>query len=158
MPRSVERQPVARPTVTVHDGSELPDDVFELRRRVFVEEQSVPADLELDGRDGDAVHAIAREGDDAVGTGRLRRLDDVTGKIERVAVLPNYRGEGLGRRLMEALEGEARARDVERIELHAQLDVEGFYHALGYVTVSDVFEEAGMAHVEMEKRLQSSTT
>lgn len=141
------------PVIEVCEGRDGLEGALAVRQRVFVDEQGVPESLEHDGRDGDAIHAVARVGDETVGTGRFRRLDDATGKIERVAVLPSYRGEGLGRRLMETLEGEARARDVDRIELHAQLDVEGFYHALGYETVSDVFEEAGMPHVEMEKFL-----
>lgn len=144
---------MTRPTVTVRDRCEPPDDVFALRRRVFVDEQGVPGELELDGHDGEAVHAVARDGDDALGAGRLRRLDADTGTIERVAVLPEYRGEGLGRRLMETLESEARDRGFARIEPHPQRDVEGFYHSLGYETVGDVFEEAGMSHVAMEKRL-----
>lgn len=144
---------MTEPVIEVCEGRDGLEGALAVRQRVFVDEQGVPESLEHDGRDGDAVPAVARVDDETVGTGRFRRLDDATGKIERVSVLPSYRGVGLGRQLMEALESEARARDVDLIELHAQLDVEGFYHALGYETVSDVFEEAGMPHVEMEKSL-----
>jgi len=124
-----------------------------VRRAVFVEEQGVPEDRERDGCDDEAVHFLATEAGDPVGTARLRRVDDATGKVERVAVLPDHRGEGWGRRLMAAVEDEARRRGLDRLVLHSQTDVEGFYRALDYGTTSDVFEEAGIPHVEMEKEL-----
>ncbi|WP_225334231.1 GNAT family N-acetyltransferase [Halomicrobium urmianum] len=125
-----------------------------VRRAVFVEEQGVPEDRERDGRDAAAVHFLACEAGDPVGTARLRRVDDATGKVERVAVLPDHRGEGWGRRLMAAVEDEARRRGLDRLRLHAQTSVEGFYRALDYQTTSDVFEEAGIPHVEMETELR----
>ncbi|WP_226013065.1 GNAT family N-acetyltransferase [Halomicrobium salinisoli] len=127
--------------------------VLALRRAVFVEEQGVPEDRERDGRDDEAVHFLARVDGDPVGTARLRRAGGATGKVERVAVLPAHRGDGWGRRLMTAVEDEARRRGLDRLRLHAQTSVEGFYRALDYETTSDVFEEAGIPHVEMEKRL-----
>jgi len=139
--------------VDVYDGDSLPEGAFAVRDRVFVDEQDVPKDLEYDGRDADAVHALARDGDEAIGTGRLRTVDGSTAKIERLAVLPRHRGRGIGRQLVETLEATARDRGLERIVLHAQVTAEGFYQSLGYETVSDVFQEAGMDHVEMEKRL-----
>lgn len=141
------------PSIDVHAGDWPLEAAIVVRTQVFVEEQDIPESLELDGRDSDAVHAIARVGDAPVGTGRLRRVDDATGKIERVAVLPGYRGEGVGRNVVYALEFVADERDFERTVLHARVDVEEFYHALGYETTSDVFEEAGSPHVAMEKRL-----
>lgn len=127
------------------------EDAFAVRRAVFVEEQSVSEDVEYDGRDGDAIHLIAREDDRPVGTTRLRTVGSDTLKVERVAVLPDYRDRGWGRRLMEAAEAEAGERGLSHLVLHAQKAVEGFYHALDYETTSDAFEEAGIVHVEMEK-------
>lgn len=139
--------------IDVHDGPP-PREAFAVRERVFVEEQGVPADLEYDDRDGDAVHAVARSEGNPVGTARLRSVGDATGRIERVAVLEEYRASGIGRELMETLEREARSDGLDRIVVHAQVTAEPFYHSIGYETVSDVFQEAGMDHVEMEKPLE----
>lgn len=137
----------------VLDADRSLEPAFAVRRAVFVDEQGVPEDREMDGRDDEAVHLLARVDGDPVGTARLRTVDDATGKVERVAVLPEHRGEGWGRRLMSAVEDLARDRGLAELRLHAQTDVEGFYRELGYETTSDVFEEAGIPHVEMEKSL-----
>lgn len=130
-----------------------PDDALAIRQAVFVEEQGVAQDREYDGFDTEAVHLLARDDGHPVGTTRLRQVDDETLKVERVAVLQDYRDEGVGRQLMETAEGFARDRDFRRLVLHAQQTVEGFYQKLGYETTSDVFEEAGIPHVEMERTL-----
>ena len=137
------------------EGEAAFPDAYEVRRDVFIEEQDVPEAIEMDGRDDEATHFVVYDTDAGrpVGTARLRYIDDDTAKAERVAVLAEYRGEGLGRRLMELVEAEARGRGRERIDLHAQTAVEGFYETLGYETVSDEFMEADIPHVEMEKRL-----
>ncbi|PSP95608.1 GNAT family N-acetyltransferase [Halobacteriales archaeon QS_4_62_28] len=136
----------------------LPDDAdlepaFEVRRDVFVEEQGVDEAIEIDGKDPDADHVLARKDGKPVATARLRVIDETIGKIERVAVLADYRDSGIGRQVMDRIELLAGDRSLERLELHAQTHVEGFYERLGYETVSDVFEEAGIPHVEMIKQL-----
>lgn len=134
------------------------EDAFDVRNEVFVEEQGVPEDLEWDEWDDrpDTVHFVAYDEDgEAVGAARLRPKEDEPGvaKVERVAVHEARRGENWGRRLMAAVEDTARDEGYTKVFLHAQAPVEAFYHRLGYETVSDVFEEAGIPHVEMEKRL-----
>lgn len=129
-----------------------------IRRRVFVEGQGVPEALEQDGQDSEATHFVAWRSGEAVGAARLRQLGDGNVKVERVAVLPEFRGDGWGRRLMEAAEAEAADRGADRVVLHAQTAVEGFYHRLGYETVGHEFEEAGIPHVEMVKELYRSRT
>ena len=132
-------------------------DAHAVRRAVFIEEQDVPESLEMDGRDEEATHVVVYRVDERpelpVGTARLRYPEPEVAKPERVAVDRTHRGRGLGRRLMEALEDEARERGCERTTLHAQTAVEAFYRELGYETTSDVFEEADIPHVEMKKRL-----
>jgi len=81
-------------------------------------------------------------------------VDDGVGKVERVAVRADYRETGLGRAIMERIESLARRRGLDRLELHSQTRVEGFYESLGYETTSGVFEEAGIPHVEMRRRLE----
>lgn len=129
-------------------------DALDVRRAVFVDEQGVPEDRELDGRDDEATHFVAYLEDEAVGAARLREYDDATGKAERVAVLEAHRDEGIGRALMDALEAAAREAGYERVLLHAQVPVVEFYEYLGYEVTSEEFEDAGIPHREMEKPLR----
>jgi len=128
-------------------------DAYAVRRAVFIEEQDVPESLEMDGKDEDATHFVLLDGTSPVGTARLRMPDGALAKPERVAVRSAYRGRGLGRRLMELVESEARAHGCPRATLHAQTRVVDFYERLGYEVTSEQFEEAGIPHVEMEKKL-----
>jgi predicted GNAT family N-acyltransferase len=128
-------------------------DAFDVRHTVFVEEQGVSEDIEYDGRDDEATHFVAYDDGEPVGAARLRDPEPEKGKVERVAVLESRRGEDWGRRLMDAVEETARERDLSKLVLHSQTHVEAFYSKLGYETVSDVFEEAGIPHVEMENEL-----
>lgn len=129
-----------------------------VRRTVFIEGQGVSEAVEMDGNDDEATHVIAYDPDDeiAVGTGRLRQPEPAVAKVERLAVLEAYRGDGLGRQLMELLEGAAGEQECDRVCLHAQTTVVDFYENLGYDVVSDEFEQAGIPHVEMEKALSES--
>ncbi|AXR79393.1 GNAT family N-acetyltransferase [Natrarchaeobaculum sulfurireducens] len=131
-------------------------DAFAVRHAVFVAEQGVDETLEYDAYDADAVHFVAYDGDEAVGAARLREYEPKTGKVERVAVLNSRREEGIGRALMAAVEDEAVALDLETLVLHSQTHAADFYEALGYDRSSDVFEEAGIPHVEMHKALVNS--
>jgi predicted GNAT family N-acyltransferase len=136
-------------------GAGTLEDAFAVRRAVFIEEQDVDEEIEMDGRDGHATHFVIVDttSETAVGTARLRTTDDDTAKPERVAVRQAYRGDGLGQRLMGLIESEARTQGCQRSVLHAQTQVVGFYRALGYEVTSEEFEEAGITHVEMEKQL-----
>lgn len=125
---------------------------LDIRREVFVEEQGVPEDLELDGLDGEATHFLAGRDGEPVGTARLRDYDGIA-KVERVAVLEPYRGEGWGERIMAAVEAHAREAGYERVHLAAQVPVVGFYERLGYEVVSEAFMDAGIPHRSMEKPL-----
>jgi predicted GNAT family N-acyltransferase len=119
---------------------------------VFVEEQGVPEDLEMDGWDDDAVHFVAYD-DGPVAAARLREPDPDVGKVERVAVLRERRREGIGRVVMDRVEAVAVDLGLHKLRLHAQTSVESFYRKLGYERTSDVFQEAGIDHVAMEKGL-----
>jgi predicted GNAT family N-acyltransferase len=127
---------------------------LDLRREVFVEEQDVPEDLELDGLDDEATHFLARRDGEPVGTARLRDYGDGVAKVERVAVREPHRGEGWGERLMAAVEAHAREAGYERVRLAAQVPVVGFYERLGYEVASEEFVDAGIPHRSMEKRLR----
>jgi len=131
-----------------------------IREVVFIEEQHVPVGLERDEEDATAHHVLAFQGGHAVGTGRLVLLPAAPkgetgpwGQIGRMAVLAASRKGGVGRRILEALEAEARRLALAGIVLHAQLHAREFYVRAGYRDSSPIFEEAGMAHVEMRKLL-----
>ena len=125
---------------------------FAIRRAVFVEEQGVDPSLELDGHDQapEVVHVLARVGDEPVGTGRIRPVAPATAKVERVAVLPAYRGRGVGREIMRTVESVI-PEGITELLVHSQRAVEGFYEGLGYRRDSGVFVEAGIDHVRMRR-------
>ena len=136
--------------VALVSWEEAGPDCLQVRTRVFVEEQGVPVEIEVDGRDPGCAHALARDASGRpVGTGRL--LPD--GRIGRMAVVPEWRGRGIGRRILGLLEAEARRRGLRRVTLHAQTHARGFYEAAGYRVEGGVFEEAGIPHVAMGKDL-----
>ena len=136
--------------VEVDAGSPLWAEVFALRCEVFVVEQGVPREIELDEYDATATHLAAIRHDAVVGT--LRLLDhDSEAKVGRVAVRAALRGGGIGRRLMERAAAIAMERGFAEIVLHAQVSVAGFYRQLGYVEEGDVFDEAGIPHITMRK-------
>ncbi|RXK46203.1 GNAT family N-acetyltransferase [Halorientalis pallida] len=135
--------------VVVADTERERTDALAVRHAVFVEGQGIDEDRELDGLDDEAVHVVAYDDGEAIGAARLRESTAGTWKVERVAVRESRRGEGWGRRVMETVHAAARERDGTRLRLHAQVDVEGFYRRLGYRTVGEEFEEAGIPHVEM---------
>lgn len=144
-------------TVGRADGDAERADALAVRERVFVEEQDVPMDRERDGRDDEAVHLVAYDGDSPVGAARLRDYGDHdgdrVGKLERVAVLPERRGEGLGTRLTREAERVAREEGFDRLRLDAQTHATGFYERLGYEAVGEVFPDAGIPHRSMVKPL-----
>ncbi len=136
----------------VSEGASL-DDAHAIRRAVFIEEQGVPESIEMDDQDAASRHFVAYDGTPPVGTARLRVGDDGVAKAERVAVLAAHRGRGIGQALMAAVEDGAREAGADEMTLHAQTAVGTFYCDLGYEPTSDVFEEAGIPHVEMAKSL-----
>ncbi|MDG5758032.1 GNAT family N-acetyltransferase [Natronococcus sp. A-GB1] len=129
------------------------EDALAVRHAVFVEEQGVDEDLEYDEYDANAVHVVAYDGSDPVGAARLRELEDGAGKVERVAVLEPRRGEGIGRKLMAVLEKRARADGFDELKLHSQTHAAGFYAEVEYERYGEEFEEAGIPHVRMRKKL-----
>jgi predicted GNAT family N-acyltransferase len=124
-----------------------------LRVAVFCGEQGVSESAELDSFDDEAIHLVAMDHGKVVGTCRLRILGS-DAKLERMAVARDFRGIGLGRRLAEETETEARREGAERMILHAQVQARPFYEAAGYAATGEgVFLEEGIEHVKMEKEL-----
>ncbi len=128
---------------------ELAERAAPIRFRVFVDEQDVPMEMELDEFDPLSCHALALLGEHAVGTGRL--LPD--GHIGRMAVEVEWRGQGVGAALLGALIDEAGRCHMPVLALSAQTHALGFYTRFGFVPVGPEYEEAGLPHQAMERRL-----
>ncbi len=126
-------------------------ELTEIRRRVFIEEQKVPVELELDEHDFTARHWLAWYGAEPVGTVRL--LDD--GHIGRLAVAASYRERGIGQALLHrALEG-ALEMGLEQVELAAQEHAIAFYRKEGFKPVGGLFMDAGIPHQTMQRVLRN---
>lgn len=135
--------------VDITDYEPLAEAILAIRLEVFVTEQGVPSELEVDGRDPECIHALAFCDDKPVGTGRL--LPD--GHIGRVAVLKTYRNQGVGAAIMKRLIEEARKRGFEEVLLSSQTAAIRFYERLGFVSEGDVYLEAGIDHIDMSLKL-----
>lgn len=121
-----------------------------VRHAVFVQEQAVPEGLERDGLDAACSHALARDPQgEPVGAGRLQP----DGKVGRMAVLPAWRGRGVGAALLQALVEQARRQGLPVLHLHAQADAEAFYAAHGFLPEGERFTEAGIVHQAMRRGL-----
>jgi ElaA protein len=127
------------------------DAALALRAAVFIDEQGVTEAEELDGRDGEAVHLVAVEDGAVVGTCRLLPAG-TTVKLGRMAVAAEHRGAGIGARLLAEADRRAGALGAELIVLAAQLPAVPLYERAGYTVRGEVFDDAGIDHVRMEKR------
>ncbi|MEV6397633.1 GNAT family N-acetyltransferase [Streptomyces sp. NPDC051907] len=130
---------------------------FAVRRAVFVVEQRVPAEIEYDAHDADAVHVLAVGPQGPLGTGRLLigllPGEPSAGSLGRLAVTPAARGLGVGAALVRAIEDAARERGLASVDLHAQTHALGFYERLGYVAYGPEFADAGIPHRAMRRTL-----
>ena len=124
-------------------------DAKPIRFTVFVDEQRVPAEIELDEHDAECLPALAYVDRKAVGTGRL--LPD--GHIGRMAVLKSARGKGVGKALLRALVEAARRSGDREVLLSAQVHAVGFYRGEGFELEGPVYEEAGIPHQAMRRQL-----
>ena len=140
--------------VRIGSWAQLGADAAAIRNEVFVDEQRIPKELEWDEADDGALHAVAYNGlGQAVGTGRLLEAEQGVAKIGRMAVRRVLRGGGLGELVLQELMAAARARGDREVLLNAQRSAQGFYARLGFEPRGEVFEEAGIAHIEMTKSL-----
>lgn len=140
----------SKPSIRIALGTwdRMRDDAYSVRHQVFVVEQGVPADVELDDDDAVSVHAVAYgPNNEPLGTGRL--LPD--GHIGRMAVHKQARGMGVGAQILEALIGQGHGDGHRMLILHAQTHAAGFYEAHGFAVEGDEFMEAGIAHVVMTR-------
>ena len=123
-----------------------------LRHEVFVSEQGVPLDLEIDEHDETATHIVALDDGELVGTCRLLQAGD-QGKFGRLVVARRARGRGIGAALLAEAERRAQGMGCDRMVLAAQTSAMGLYERAGYTTRGDVYLDAGIEHMTMEKAL-----
>ena len=147
--------------VILVDTPERLQQALAVRRRVFIEEQGVPPEIEIDEFDAEpgtregALHVLGLLEGRPIATGRLLfEGGPGHGHIGRIAVLEEHRRRGHGRAIMLALHREALSRDVRLLTLAAQLHALGFYERLGYVARGEVFLDAGIEHRWMDLELE----
>ena len=141
---------MSRFTIRHVDWTAHSETLLGIRFAVFVREQGVPPALEHDKQDSSALHLLASDADGKpIGTARML----VDGHIGRMAVLPVWRGRGVGSALLRELLRIATERGYARVFLHAQCTAVRFYERLGFTPVGKVFIDAGIDHRQMEKEL-----
>ena len=136
-------------TAIICDYESHVKNICAIRYEVFVDEQNVPEELEIDGLDGEAKHVLVFVDGLPIGTGRI--LSD--GHIGRVAVLKNYRGLGIGKSIMKELIKWAQDISLEKVWLSSQWHAHSFYLDFGFVCVGEVYKEAGIDHIKMFRTL-----
>ncbi len=127
------------------------DQALAIRREVFINEQGVDEDEELDSNDEQSTHYLLRFQDNIAGTARVRYVDNNKAKIERVAILAQYRGKKLGQRLMQfILEDIKHTSTVHSVHIGSQKHAIPFYKTLGFIEYSIEYMEAGIPHLDMQ--------
>jgi predicted GNAT family N-acyltransferase len=121
--------------------------IRKIRHQVFVNEQQVPENIEFDGLDSKAEHFIAFLGEKAIGCARIR-TNKFT-KLERIAILNQYRKKGYGTKLTQYLINYCKQKHYQKLYLHAQLHLKDFYKKIGFQEKGKIFLEAGIRHVAM---------
>lgn len=144
----------AMTTVAVGDWQTLGAAAWQVRSEVFIDEQHIAPEIERDALDATAQHALLRNRLELpVATGRLLPATNGVSRIGRMAVKRVLRGSNLGRTVLLALLQAAQQRGDREVLLHAQRSAEGFYTRLGFAPRGQAFEEAGIAHIEMARKL-----
>lgn len=123
-----------------------------IRRKVFVDEQGFAAEIEVDETDKYAFHVAAFDGEIPVGAARFFGDKDPY-HVGRVAVLPEYRGKGIGEFIMREIEKFAREIGVRELSLSSQMRVVGFYDKCGYSQIGEEYLDEGCPHIEMRKNI-----
>lgn len=128
------------------------DLIRHIRITVFCREQSIPEELDFDGLDPECYHslAFARSGE-PIGTGRMQK----DGHLGRIAVLKQWRKQGVGRALVDFLAEIAKAEGLFQVYLNAQMQAVPFYEELGFCPESSTFYEAGIEHCRMTKKFEA---
>lgn len=140
-------------TFDVGNTSQDIEQARKVRTEVFVQEQGIPAHLDPDGFDDVAFHVLCRAGNEVAGTGRMVAVDSNKGVLARIAVRTQFRGNGLGRQIVNELESVAVAKGLSALTLQPHKHLEAFYESLGYHTIPGTDSVAGHELITMQKDL-----
>lgn len=135
--------------ILIKSWQDARQEAYAIRKSVFIEEQGVPEEMEVDEHDLAAQHALAYKESQCIGTARLVVLARDIGRIGRMAVLPLYRNMGIGTQLLNTLIDQGQTQGITQFELHAQLLAIPFYERFGFITQGNIYDEAGIAHRDM---------
>lgn len=127
-------------------------DAYSVRKRVFIDEQNVPAEEEMDDKEASSTHFVLYDNNEPIGAGRFRIVDGY-GKVERICVLKEHRKTGAGKAIMNKIENYANENGLSTLKLNAQSQAIPFYSGLGYETISEEFLDAGIPHKTMKKTI-----
>lgn len=123
-----------------------------VRKVVFVDEQKVSLEEEIDDLEDVSIHMIGVHKDEVIAASRIRFVDDY-GKLERIAIKKDFRGNNFGLQMVRAMEEVIIKNNYHLAKLNAQTYATTFYEKLGYLVVSEEFIDAGIPHVTMTKKL-----
>ena len=135
--------------ILIKPWQEAEIDAFLVRQEVFIREQAVPIELELDEWDPLATHALAYLDECCIGTGRLVDKGRGQAQIGRMAVLARFRNQGVGKQILEKLIALAKSQGVRSIVLHSQITAIPFYEKQGFLVQGSTYDEAGIPHRNM---------
>ncbi|MBF0779844.1 MULTISPECIES: GNAT family N-acetyltransferase [unclassified Granulicatella] len=138
---------------TTHLQSPIYHDSLSIREAVFIKEQHVHPDLEIDALEDKCHYVVVYDQHQAIGTARLYFKSETIGKVQRVAILASHRGKNIGHQLLREIERYASALQLTCLTLGAQNHAIPFYEKLGYHIVGEEYEEANILHHDMEKTL-----
>lgn len=135
--------------IFIKPWQEASQEAYLIRKEVFIQEQGVPEEMELDEFDPASKHALAYMGALCVGTGRLVYLDNHHAQIGRMSVLSAFRNRGIGKAILTRLIALAKAEGVLTLILHSQVSVIPFYEKFGFIAKGAVYDEAEISHRNM---------
>ena len=137
--------------VEIADTDSLFNHVFVIRTEVFVDESNIDQEDEYDGFDHLSTHFLAWYDNNPAGASRRRRLNNGAMRLERFAVLAEYRGKGIGKALVHAMLSDLPAG--QRVVIHSLTEKVGYYEQFGFHAEGEEFEEAGIGHMKLSKMM-----
>ena len=135
--------------ILIKPWEEAAPEAYSIRSLVFIEEQGVPQEIEIDEWDPLAQHALAYEDGYCIATGRLVKLQDGSAQIGRMAVLAQFRKQGIGSKVLTTLIEYGKSLGAFKFILHSQLTAIPFYEKQGFIANGPIYDEAGIAHRNM---------
>ena len=142
--------------LVIGNGAELISKSQAIRNQVFVKEQGIPIELDLDGLDEQSYHALVTDKNSLVATARLTIVKDKNAVMARVAVLKEYRGSGIATQLINALLSHAREINIDSIEIHAHEYLRGYYENFGFKYIKNVEVVGEHQLIEMHYKVEST--